>query len=254
MAATRSASRRRAPAKRPAAGRLIRLRRWAVGLLIVAIALSAAYVFWFRDLSWFQIKKVSVAGLTTSQAPQIKRSLAHTAQGMTTLHLNLAALRRVVAGYPVVEAINVEPQFPTGLKIGIRERPPGAVLEGPDGQILPVAADGTALPGVTAGEVATIPVSALPTGATVTDPEERLAIEVAAAAPTPLGAGIKTIEAADTAPILVTLRNGTELIFGDRGALDEKWAAAAAALADPEVGGAGYIDVTLPERPVAGDL
>jgi cell division septal protein FtsQ len=125
MAATRTATRRRkAPARRAPVGRLVKLRRWVVGLLILAIVFSAAYVFWFRDLSWFQIKKVSVVGLTTSQAPQIERALEHSARGMTTLHLNLTALRRVVEDYPVVQAINAEPQFPTGLKIGIQERPP----------------------------------------------------------------------------------------------------------------------------------
>ncbi|MEA2347106.1 MAG: cell division protein FtsQ, partial [Thermoleophilaceae bacterium] len=247
-------SRRRQQARRAPVGRLVKLRRWVVGLLILAVVLSAAYVFWFRDISWFQIRKVSVAGLTTSQAPQIERELERTAKDMTTLHVDLPELRRAVRAYPVVQAINAEPQFPTGLKIGIQERPPGAILETPDGHVMPVAADGTALPGVRAEGIARVSVLELPTGPRVTDPEAQVAVAVAAAAPKPLGASIASIQAADTEPISVKLQNGTELIFGDKGALDEKWAAAAAALADPDIGGAGYIDVTLPDRPVAGDL
>ena len=50
------------------------------------------------------------------------------------------------------------------------------------------------------------------------------------------------------------LRNGPQIIFGDATRIDAKWAAAAAVLADSRAKGATYVDVRLPERPVAGGL
>ena len=54
--------------------------------------------------------------------------------------------------------------------------------------------------------------------------------------------------------LVAYLRNGPQVIFGSAKALDEKWAAAAAVLADGSSRGASYIDVRMPDRPVAGGL
>ena len=54
--------------------------------------------------------------------------------------------------------------------------------------------------------------------------------------------------------IVVELRDGPELIFGDATRVRAKWIAAVRILADPEAAGASYIDVRLPGRPAAGGL
>jgi hypothetical protein len=41
-------------------------------------------------------------------------------------------------------------------------------------------------------------------------------------------------------------------VFGSRARLAEKWAAAARVVSDPKAAGAAYVDVRIPERPVAG--
>jgi cell division protein FtsQ len=50
----------------------------------------------------------------------------------------------------------------------------------------------------------------------------------------------------------VTLRNGPLLEFGDGVRARAKWIAAARVLGDPRGAGASYLDVRIPERPVAG--
>jgi cell division protein FtsQ len=50
----------------------------------------------------------------------------------------------------------------------------------------------------------------------------------------------------------VTLRNGPLLEFGDSARARAKWIAAARVLGDPRGAGASYLDVRVPERPVAG--
>ena len=54
--------------------------------------------------------------------------------------------------------------------------------------------------------------------------------------------------------IVVELRDGPELIFGDATRVRAKWVAATRVLADPDSEGATYIDVRLPGRPAAGGL
>jgi cell division protein FtsQ len=50
------------------------------------------------------------------------------------------------------------------------------------------------------------------------------------------------------------LANGPEVWLGAAARLDAKWAAAAAVLAQESSQGANYIDVRIPERPVAGGV
>ncbi|MEJ7718360.1 MAG: hypothetical protein WKF31_10505 [Thermoleophilaceae bacterium] len=50
------------------------------------------------------------------------------------------------------------------------------------------------------------------------------------------------------------MRHGPAVVLGDLGDLKVKWAATARVLADPASRGAAYVDVRMPERPVAGGL
>ena len=54
--------------------------------------------------------------------------------------------------------------------------------------------------------------------------------------------------------VVVPLENGPSVVFGDGSRVRAKWAAAVRVLADPDAAGAEYVDVRIPERPVAGGL
>jgi cell division protein FtsQ len=80
------------------------------------------------------------------------------------------------------------------------------------------------------------------------------AARVAGGAPGPLRQRLERVDMRAQDGIVVELRDGPELIFGDATHVRAKWIAATRVLADPEAEGASYIDVRLPGRPAAGGL
>jgi cell division protein FtsQ len=56
----------------------------------------------------------------------------------------------------------------------------------------------------------------------------------------------------DAAGLHVELRPGPRLDFGGAGRARAKWAAAARVLSDPRAAGASYLDLRVPDRPLAG--
>jgi cell division protein FtsQ len=80
------------------------------------------------------------------------------------------------------------------------------------------------------------------------------AARVAGAAPAGFTARIERVVREPRRGLVVRLREGPELIFGDGSRLGAKWAGAARVLADPDATGADYVDVRLPGRPAAGGL
>jgi cell division protein FtsQ len=242
-------------AKRPVSLSLSpRARRRIVLALLVATALGSLYWFWFRDSSFVAVEKVEVTGLTSKDGPRIESALADAGERMTTLNIRLDDLEEVAAQFPVVGSIRVERDFPHGLRIAVTERRPAALVS-VDGVPLPVAGDGTLLRGLQAPEGLPLVRMEKPvTEGRVTDEETLRALLVAGAAPGEFPQRIDRISEGAERGIVVELEEGPEILFGDADHAARKWAAATRVLADPEAQGATYIDVRLPERPVAGGL
>jgi cell division protein FtsQ len=80
------------------------------------------------------------------------------------------------------------------------------------------------------------------------------AVRVAAAAPAALRGRLEELERRKEDGLVVRLREGPELIFGDATRMQAKWTAAARVLADKAAAGASYVDLRLPGRPAAGGL
>jgi len=238
----------RARRARPS-GRIWIRRVVAIGVL--ASALAAAYLLWLRDSSLFAVGDVQVVGVSSTEGDEVSRALERAAREMTTLHVREDALRTAVRPYPSVKSVSAHPRLPTGLEIEVTEREPVSLVQ-VAGRDLPVAADGTLLPGVpTAG------LDLPPLDATAESSAARLragALEqtrVLGAAPEPLRALIER-STQDPEGIGVRLANGISLRFGDATRAEAKWAAVARILADSELGGLSYIDVRAPERPAVG--
>ena len=120
---------------------------------------------------------------------------------------------------------------------------------------LPVAGDGTILRGIPVeGSLPKIETRGAPHGNRLTDAAALRAARIAGAAPAALRPRLDLIEARAQDGIVVQMRDGPELIFGDATRARAKWIAATRVLADPEAEGASYIDVRLPGRPAAGGL
>src|SRR5437763_1817 len=97
-----------------------------------------------------------------------------------------------------------------------------------------------------------VPAHGIPGGERVTDAQPAGAIALAAAAPASVRPLITRIRSGGHDGLRADLQGGFRVQFGSRGRLDAKWEAALRVMADARAEGATYLDVRIPERPVAG--
>jgi cell division protein FtsQ len=231
-----------------------RLRPHAAAALAALVVLIALYMLWFRDSGLVRVERVSVTGLTTSDAPRLRQALTASAQTMTTLHLDEDRLERAVAASPAVDRLELDPDFPHTLRIHVVENRPAALVVSGRSR-MPVAGDGTLLRGLSAdGSLPRIELNG-------PLPDERLrpgpalnAARVAGAAPAPLRRRLRDVRQTRDRGIVVRLRAGPAIVFGSARRVHAKWMAATRVLAHRSSRGASYVDVRLPERPAAGGL
>lgn len=222
-----------------------------VSLLVAAALLLGGWV-WLRDSSLVAVENVTVVGASGLGAPAVRSALTGAAQQMTTLNVDGTALNESVARFPLVKSISVKTKFPHGMTITVNERHPVAALVGPGGAVA-VAADGVLLTGIPTGGVPIITVSKLVRGTRVADPTIASEVDLMALAPRQLRSEVTQVT---TGPegLVAQLRAGPQLRFGDDQRLAAKWVAANRVLKDPQAAGAGYIDLSIPERPASGML
>jgi len=233
-------------------GPRLRLR---LGLVLLAGALlGAGYMLWLRDSGLVAVEDVQVSGLSGRDADRVRTALAGAARGMTTLHVDRDALEAAADAFPVVQAIEVETDFPSGLRITVIEHEPVAVVVSGEKRI-PVAGDGSVLAGLpTEGSLPEIRTDAPIPAAQLGPGAELDAARVAGGAPGALVSRLEKVEREAERGLVVSVKDGPQLIFGSAARLAAKWAAAVRVLADADAAGAEYLDLRLPERPAAGGL
>ncbi|CAA9474806.1 MAG: hypothetical protein AVDCRST_MAG69-345 [uncultured Solirubrobacteraceae bacterium] len=227
------------------------LRRLATGALL-AVTVTVV-LLWLRDSPLAAVKRVEITGVSSSQRAAVEDALRRAALDMTTLHVREDALRTAVEPYESVETVTADGDFPDLLRIHVRERRMVAVVA-VGGAETAVSADGRLLHGVEPPE--TLP--HLDGGKVVSS--DRLddggalsAVAVLATAPPELHPRVERARRGDRGLVL-EMRAGPDLIFGDRSRVRAKWAAAARVLAEPTAVGAVYLDLRLPERVAAGGV
>jgi len=230
-----------------------RMRRRLLAVAAALLLLTALYLLWFRDSGLVAVDRVSITGLSTEDAAEMRRALTDAAGDMTTLHVNEERLRRAVAAYPIVERLEVSADFPHTLRIRVVERRPAAVVEAGGSRIV-VSGDGSVLEGLRdPGPLPVIRASARP-GERLRERASLRLVAVAGAAPAALTRRLRDVGVERGKGIVVHTRRGPELIFGGLRRIHAKWMAAARVLADAKARGSSYVDVRLPERPAAGGL
>ena len=235
---------------------MITRRRVSVRVRVVLAALAAVAILggcwlWLRDSSLVAVRQVRVTGVAGPDARQIRAALTLAARNMTTLDVRVGQLRTAVAPYPVVKDLRVSTQFPHGMRIRVIEGlPVGALVAG--GHAIAVSGDGTVLHDIPTGSLPSVPVALLPGGSQITDRNALDALALLADAPPRLTGRIEQVTTVAPHGLVVQLRSGPALYFGDDTDLDAKWSAATEVLADSSSAGATYIDVTDPSRPAAG--
>lgn len=226
-------------------------------LLTVALAALLALLggawLWFRDSSLVAVKRVSIVGVAGPDVSAIERALRSAALTMTTLDVNMGQLRTAVQPYPDVRSLSVSTHFPHTIVIRVSEQVPVALVT-VSGRTIPVAGDGTLLStrAAPSGSLPAIALRVPPGGTHLTEPGARAALAVLAAAPYALLPHIQQASWSAQHGVVISLRSGPAVYFGDATRLQAKWESAVAVLGDPGSRGAQYLDVSDPDRPAAG--
>jgi cell division protein FtsQ len=223
----------------------------AAAALLALVVLGAMFL-WLRDSSLVGVRQVDITGVSGSQADDIRGALTDAARDMTTLHVREDVLRDAVQSYPVVRELHADADFPHRLRITVNSYDPIGSME-LGGRSVAIARDGTVLDGTPTKGLTAIAATGSAAGTKITGTEATKLVRLLAAAPAPLRSrALRAYKGPNG--LAVDLRDGPRLDFGDLAQVDAKWLAAAAVLADEDSRGASYVDVRLPERPVAGPL
>lgn len=222
-------------------------------VLVLGITLFALYWLVLRDLAVFEIRDLEIRGLdtTTVEGRQVSDAIEVAAGEMTTLHIQQGLLDQEMSRFPRVESATIAADFPNGAVVTVRQREDGSIFGEDEGALL-IASDGTVL-GSPGDRIDLLPL--ISDGDPPTDSRlQGVALDqaiVLGAAPTELKTYIDRSNSTENG-VQVTLSNGLVLLFGDPVKASQKWAAAAAVIADPELSDAGYVDLTVPMRPAVG--
>jgi cell division protein FtsQ len=207
---------------------------------------------WLRHSSFVAVRHVHISGVHGAEARSIEAALTGAARRMSTLDVNVHALRAAVAPFAVVRDVHASGSPPHGLSIDVIEQlPVAALLAG--GSRTAVAADGMVLgPALLSSTLPALTASSAPTtGARVSDQGLLASLTVLGAAPEPFAKVVARVYSSASG-LTVAMRNGLLAYFGDATRPHAKWAALARVLADSSSAGATYVDVRVPEHPAAG--
>ena len=226
-----------------------------IALLLVALGLYALA----RGSGMFAVEKIQVDGASPALAAQVRRELGRY-DGRSLVAVDAGAVAQRVDGLPAVRRSVVDRAFPHTLRIRVVPETPVAVLRRGAGSWL-VSARGRVISPVGLGAHRPLPRIWLPSsteiavGALLGDESSALAARSLAAF---LGSGfpnrISFVRSLD-GQITLGLRGGLEIRLGAPVDLRLKIAIARSilpALALPAQGGPDYLDIAVPERPVAG--
>jgi cell division protein FtsQ len=227
-------------------------RSLLLGFALLGAVLLALVVA--RETPLFGIRAIEVSGATPGVQRQVERALRDR-RGESLVALDLDRARADVEALPTVAAVEFDRAYPHALRVTVvPERPVAVVRQGAAAFVVSERGRVVAsVPRTKRPELARIWVSRevpIEPGATV---EGDLATAVGAVAPLAGGRfpGRVVSVATDGGQLTLRLRSGLELRLGDPANVDLKLAVAGRIL--PLLpAGSGYVDLSVPDRPVAG--
>jgi cell division protein FtsQ len=227
-------------------------RSLVIGLAVLVLAAGAYAVA--RETSIFAVRTIEVRGGTPVLRAQVRRALKDEV-GQSLLRVDGASLGRRVDPLPGVRSFVYDRAFPNTLKVVIvPERPVLVLRRGADAFL--VSASGRVIASMPHPRLSRLPrlwaTRQVDVGVGRTLPASLLPAAVAlaplrgAALPT----GVRTVRAGKE--LTLTLGNGLEVRLGDATDIRLKLAIARRILRQTGAvqAGGGYLDVSVPERPV----
>jgi cell division protein FtsQ len=218
---------------------------------VLAVALGAYLVA--RETPLFSIDRVQVHGGSPRVAAQVREALA-SVEGTPLVGLDGSAVLRKVDALPTVASASYDRAFPHTLTITVVPEQPAAVLRsGPDSWL--VSTRGRVIERIPPHGLPRVPRVWVSTRTPVRIGDELTAAGAARAA---YAVGLSGRFAARVATasyangtLVFRLRSGLAVVLGDAGDIKVKVAVAARLLAKLPLG-SGFLDVSLPGRPVSG--
>ena len=258
MAARKRATSRTAvlPARPTAAPSLRRIAPSGRSLLVgfALLALGAGSYFAARDTSLFAVRSLVVAGGTPRIQAEVRAALAGEL-GRSLLRVNGDDIGRRLAATPDVVSVSFDRGFPHTLRVRVHpERPVLLLRRGNEGWV--VSARGRVLSKVRNTRLSSLPRTWVPLTTPISVGEllgpwqgGRAAAALASVRP-PISGRVRFVQVGK-AELTLVLRTGLELRLGGIDDVRLKLAIARRILAviGPTTGG-GYVDVSVPERPV----
>ena len=232
-------------------------RSLLVGAALVLVAVGLYGLA--RETSMFAVDTIRVEGAAPGLAADVERHLRRY-DGRSLVGLDAASVEQRAAGLPAVRSVSVDRAFPHTLVVRVVPELPVAVLRRGADSFL-VSARGRVIAPVQRGthrELARIWLPAtthIELGSFLGGPDGGLAARSLAAF---VGSGFPgqvTFVRALDGQITLGLRGGLEIRLGSPVDLRLKIAIAHSivpGLARPSAGGPDYLDIAVPERPVAG--
>ena len=229
------------------------VRALALGFGLLAAVLLA--YLGARETSLFAVRSIRISGAPPRVASHVRAALAPL-EGRSLVGLDRNAVERRLSSLPDVAAATADRDFPHTLRvvvipahsIAVLRRGPSAWIVSSDGRVIRPAGRLAApnLPRIWVRRAATVD-----QGAAVDDADVTRAVAALATARRAGFTGrVATVRSADQ-ELTFVLASGLELRFGDAMDLPLKLAVAKRLLPLAR-GASAYIDVTVPERPVAG--
>ena len=240
-------------AGRDGLGALARLAPSPRSLLVAAViaALACAAYAAARTTSAFAVQEIRVVGAPEGVAAEVRRAL-RPVTGESLVAVATPALDARLASLPDVVSAHYDRKYPHTLVVYVTAERPLLVLRRASESWL-VSARGRVLRPLPRGERPALPrvwVSRpveVTVGATVGNADVRRAVRTLAALADAPPAAVHTVRIAGE--LTLALRNGAEVRLGDTTDLALKVAVARRVL--PLAGPIRYLDVSVPERPVA---
>ena len=226
-----------------------------IGLMLLALAVGSYLVA--RETSVFAVQTVDVRGGTPALRAQVRAALTP-AVGKSLLRVDGNTVAHAVAPLPGVRSFSFDRAFPHTLRVIVRAEQPVYVLRRVPGQdAFLVAASGRVLRPLAHPHMSSLPRLWVTKDVHVVV-GERLGVAPTQAASAlsllrgaPLPGGVHVVRA-DGKELTLVLGGGLELRLGDDGDLRLKLAIARRILRQTGAAstGGGYLDVSVPERPV----
>jgi hypothetical protein len=247
------------PARRglPALGRILPSGRSVLlGFLLIALA-GAAYAV-ARETSVFAVQTVEVRGGTPALRAQVRAALAP-ALGKSLLQVDDNTVSRALSPLPGVRAFSFDRAFPHTLRVVVHREEPVLILRRVPGKdAFLVAASGRVISRLAHAHLSSLPRLWVTKSSGRIAVGQRLGSRPAEAASAlsllrgaPLPGGVHVVRAGAKELTLV-LGGGLELRLGGGGDLRLKLGIARRILrtTGAAASGGGYLDVSVPERPV----